>query len=123
MRKREMALARSSELLGEEHQRQAPAEFTRLGELMLGQSFSYWWSRGLQTVTVVCMQSLAPPQPHSPGFKPQFNTPFIKLWKSLVSRWETCKFLVAARFAYKAAECPAKYQWQSLLRLMDELHH
>lgn len=60
MRKREMASACSSELVGEEHQRQAPGEFTRLGELMLGQSFSFLWSRGLQTVTAVCMQSLAP---------------------------------------------------------------
>lgn len=40
MRKREMALACSSELVREQHQSQAPAEFNHLGELMLGQSFS-----------------------------------------------------------------------------------
>lgn len=60
MRKREMALACSSELMREQHQSQALAEFNHLGEPMLGQSFSSLWSRGLQTVTVVCMQSFAP---------------------------------------------------------------
>lgn len=60
MRKRAMALACSSELVREQHQSQAPAEFSHQGELMLGRSLSSLWSRGLQTVTLVCMQSFAP---------------------------------------------------------------
>lgn len=62
MRKREMALACSSELVRGQHQSQAPAEFnanSNLGDPLPGQSFSSWWLLGLQTVTLVYMQSFA----------------------------------------------------------------
>lgn len=60
MRLREMAVACSSELVREQHQCRALAEFSHLGELMLGQFLSSLRTRGLQTVTVVCMESFTP---------------------------------------------------------------
>lgn len=103
MRKREMALAFSSELVREEQQsssRVSPPRWSDAGPVLL---FSPGQVDFRRRLVFVC-KALPPSAPFSKvqTSKPQFNTSFIKLWKSLVSRWETCKFLVAARFAYKA---------------------
>lgn len=106
-----MALASSSWRIREEHQTpELQLSLTSLGEVTMGHCFPRiplflsfkTSSRRLESVAVVVCVASSPPRPHSARFKPQFNTSFIKLWKSLVSRLETCKFLVAARFAYKA---------------------
>lgn len=74
MRKREMASASSSQLVGEQHQTpELQMRLTSLGELTWVPSFfpeslsslGTDPSQGLETVTVVCMQSFAPPAPFS----------------------------------------------------------